>query len=111
MSEVNLFDLEYKKWISELKIKIRSTQIKAAIAINTALIHFYWDLGKMISEKQTAYGTSFLEQVSKDLKGEFPEMNGFSVTNLRYCKLFYNYLANHPQIGDESDIVKRLSKK
>ncbi|HSD08902.1 PDDEXK nuclease domain-containing protein [Flavobacterium sp.] len=105
MSEVNLFDLEYKKWISELKTKIRSTQIKAAIAVNTALIHFYWDLGKMISEKQTAYGTSFLEQVSKDLKGEFPEMNGFSVTNLRYCKLFYNYLANHPQIGDESDIV------
>ena len=107
MSEVNLFDTEYKNWISELKKKIRSTQTKVAIAVNSALIGFYWELGKMIAEKQTAYGTAFLEQVSKDLKAEFPEMNGFSVTNLRYCKSFYNYLAIPPQLGGESDIVNR----
>ena len=101
MSEINLFDTEYKNWISELKTKIRSTQIKAAIAVNAALIGFYWDLGKMIAEKQTAYGTAFLEHVSKDLKAEFPEMNGFSVTNLKYCKSFYNYVAIRPQVGDE----------
>lgn len=91
MSEVNLFDSEYKNWISELKTKIRSTQIKAAIAVNAALIGFYWDLGKMITEKQTAYGTSFLEQVSKDLKAEFPEMNGLSVRNLKYTRHFYSF--------------------
>jgi len=88
MSEINLFDQEYKTWISTLKNKVRSTQIKAAIAVNSILIEFYWELDKMISEKQTAYGTAFLEQVSKDLKAEFPDMSGFSVTNHRYCRLF-----------------------
>ena len=72
-----------------MKSKIRSTQIKAAIAVNSALIGFYWELGKMIAEKQTAYGTAFLEQVSKDLKAEFPEMNGLSRSNLFNAKKFY----------------------
>lgn len=103
MSDLNKLDHDYKTWINELKLKIRSTQIKAAIAVNSALIEFYWELGKMITEKQsqTAWGGKILEQISKDLKEEFPEMQGFSVTNLRYCKLFFRYFLIHPQLGDE----------
>jgi len=41
---------DYKQWLIELKSRIRQSQIKAAIAVNTALIEFYWDLGKMIAE-------------------------------------------------------------
>jgi len=82
---------EYKDWLSELKLKIRSAQAKAAITINSALISFYWDLGKMISESQTAYGTSFLKQLSKDLKSEFPDMKGFSYRNLASCRQFYQF--------------------
>lgn len=41
---------EYVNWLKELKTKIRSTQAKAALAVNSALIEFYWDLGRMISE-------------------------------------------------------------
>ncbi len=92
---------DYIQWLSELKSKIRSVQIKAAVAVNTSLILFYWELGKMISEKQTQWGTKFLETVSKDLFNEFPEMKGFSVTNLKYCKLFYDYFSIRPQLGDE----------
>ena len=47
-----LIDNEYKNWIKEIKAKIRTTQLKAAVAINSSLIEFYWDLGKMIAEKQ-----------------------------------------------------------
>ncbi|MFM6949250.1 MAG: YhcG family protein [Aquirufa sp.] len=118
---MNLSDATYKKWLIELKSKIRSVQIKAAMAVNTELILFYWELGKIISEKQTAWGTKFLETLSKDLKDEFPDMKGFSVSNLKTCKLFFeyfssqavneiegytigsqnvNYLLVHPQIGD-----------
>jgi predicted nuclease of restriction endonuclease-like (RecB) superfamily len=91
----------YKSWIVELKSKVRTSQLKAAIAVNSALIEFYWELGKNISEKQTAWGTKFLEHVSNDLRQEFPEMKGFSVTNLKYCKLFYEYILIRPQLGDE----------
>ena len=79
---------DYKNWLTELKGKIRSVQIKAAISVNSSLIQFYWELGKMISEKQTAWGSKFLATLSNDLQDEFPEMKGFSITNLKYCKLF-----------------------
>ena len=92
---------EYKEWLITLKSKIRSVQIKAALAVSSALIEFYWELGKMISEKDAAWGSQFLENLSKDLKKEFPDMQGFSVTNLRYCRLFYHYIPIHPQVGDE----------
>jgi predicted nuclease of restriction endonuclease-like (RecB) superfamily len=86
-----LVDNEYKNWIKEIKAKIRTTQLKAAVAINSSLIEFYWDLGKMIAEKQTAWGTQFLERLSKDLKEDFPDMEGFSVRNLKYCRQFYQF--------------------
>lgn len=106
MSDLNHLDADYKIWISELKLKIRSTQIKAAIAVNSVLIQFYWDLGKMIAEKQkqSNWGDKLLEKISNDLKEEFPEMKGFSVTNLKYCKLFYNYFVIRPQLEDELQI-------
>lgn len=91
MSGIENTNSAYKIWIRELKNKIRSVQIKAAIAVNLALIEFYWELGKNISEKQTPFGTKFLEHLSKDLQNEFPEMKGLSLSNLKYAKRFYNF--------------------
>lgn len=84
-------DNEYKKWIIELKSKIRSVQIKAALTINSTLIEFYWDIGKMITEKQTVWGSQFLDKLSHDLKHEFPDMEGLSVRNLKYARQFYQF--------------------
>ena len=84
-------DSDYKRWIVEVKQKIRSTQIKAAIAVNSALIEFYWDLGRMISEKEAVWGAKLIEQVSKDLREEFPDMQGLSRSNLFYSKKFYQF--------------------
>jgi hypothetical protein len=97
---------EYKEWFVTLKSKIRSVQIKAALAVSSALIEFYWDLGRMISEKDAVWGSRFLESLSKDLKNEFPDIQGFSVTNLKYCRLFYHYISIGPQVGDETTKLK-----
>jgi predicted nuclease of restriction endonuclease-like (RecB) superfamily len=99
---MNKFDQTYKQWLTDLKGKIRSAQIKAAIAVNAELILFYWDLGKMIAEKQTAWGTKFLETLSKDLRAEFPEMKGLSERNLKYCRMFYQFYQN--ELEKQSDI-------
>ena len=40
----NISNQEYRNWIQELKLKVRSAQIKAAIAVNKELILFYWEL-------------------------------------------------------------------
>lgn len=48
---MNILTSEYKDWLNELELRIRSAQAKLSILVNSALIGFYWEPGKMISEK------------------------------------------------------------
>ncbi|WDF47590.1 PDDEXK nuclease domain-containing protein [Chryseobacterium sp. KACC 21268] len=96
---------QYFRWISDLKQKIQQSQIKAAIQVNSALIEMYWDLGKEISERsfENTYGSGFFKQLSNDLRNEFPEIKGFSSSNLRYFEIFYTFynqeVINLHQVG------------
>lgn len=78
---------EYRNWIADLKRRYRATQVKAAVAVNSALIEYYWGLGRDISERyaQAALGNEFYVRVSADLKEGFPNVSGFSPQNLKYC--------------------------
>lgn len=86
-----MMDAQYKIWIQELKHKIRSAQLKAAVAVNEHMIMLYWEIGKSIIEKQNhfAWGSKIVEQMAKDLKRELPDTNGFSRTNLFAMRKFY----------------------
>ena len=88
---------EYKEWLFELKSKIKQSQIKAALAVNSQLIQLYWDLGKQIAEKQETakWGSGFIDQLSKDLQAEFPDMKGFSKNNLHRARNFYLFYFQH----------------
>lgn len=96
MSKLYILETDYKNWLTELKARIRSTQIKAAVAVNSALIGFYWELGKMIAEKQAEaeWGDKLIAQLAKDLKAEFPEMKGLSRSNLFYARQFFLFYKN-----------------
>ncbi len=87
---------DYIKWIDNIKSKIRTAQIKAALSANSELIRLYWDIGKDIFEKQEiqGWGNSIVENLSKDLKSEFPNSKGFSRRNLFYMKKFYDFYKN-----------------
>ena len=85
---------DYLEWLKELKKKIRQSQLKAAVAVNTALLEFYWGLGADIvgKQKDSIWGSGFLKQLSLDLAKEFPTIKGFSLANLQYVRrwhLFY----------------------
>ncbi|MBN2663708.1 MAG: DUF1016 family protein [Bacteroidales bacterium] len=86
-----IYRTEYVTWLNEIKSKIYKLQVKAAIAVNTEMLLFYWDLGKDINDKQLDknWGDAVVEQLGKDLQSEFPEMKGFSRTNLFYMKKWY----------------------
>jgi predicted nuclease of restriction endonuclease-like (RecB) superfamily len=98
-------DHQYVTWLKDIKSNIQRSQIKASVAVNTELIKMYLYLGKEISEKQadSVWGSGFIDQLSKDLKAEFPEMSGFSKTNLFAIKKFYAFYKNCfellPQVG------------
>lgn len=102
-----ILDINYTIWLSEVKTRLRSVQGKAALAVNSLVIEFYWDLGKSIAEKENAWGSKLVEQVSQDLQAEFPEMKGLSTSNLKYCKRFYLFYQS--AIGQQP--VDQLNKK
>lgn len=86
---------EYNTWIKELKEKFQQSQIKASVQVNSALLEFYWDLGGEIVQKQkySTWGSGFLNQLSKDLMEQFPNVKGFSKKNLELIRkwyIFYN---------------------
>jgi predicted nuclease of restriction endonuclease-like (RecB) superfamily len=104
-------NIEFKLWVSELKLRIRQSQLKAAIQVNEALLQLYWSLGFDIMERQmdAVWGSGFYENLSRELKSEFPDMKGFSVTNLKYCKQFVRFYSEvsaiRHQAGDELQIA------
>ncbi len=84
---------EYKNFILEVATKIKQTQVKLAVTVNSKLLHFYFELGGMISLKQkdSKWGSKFIESMAKDIKKEFPDLKGFSRTNLFSMKKFYEF--------------------
>lgn len=99
-----LGDREYKTWLSEIKSKVRNAQLKAAVRVNTELLTFYWELGADIVAKQAKakWGDALLSTLSKDLMAEFPEMRGFSLSNLKYIKQWYQFYASNNKVSQQA---------
>lgn len=84
---------DYRQWLGELQTRFRQVQLKAAVAVNTAMLQFYWDLGAdmVIKQTQFAWGDGFIKQLSIDLMREFPDVKGFSVRNLKYIRQWHEF--------------------
>ena len=93
-------DNDYIEWLNNIKSKIRTAQIKATLSANSELIRLYWNIGRDIFEKQEikGWGNSIVENLSKDLKSEFPNTKGFSKRNLFYMKKFYNFYKDFTKV-------------
>jgi len=98
---------EYRPWLENFKSRIRSAQIKAAVSVNTGLISLYWQLGEMIANQQenAQWGTSILGKLAVDLKDEFPNMTGFSRSNLAFMAQFYR------SYRDADELVQQLVRQ
>ncbi len=94
-----VFDKEYKAWLTDLKEKVRNTQIKTALSVNAELLNLYWSIGADIVEKQkkAKWGEGLIDRLSKDLATEFPDMKGFSRSNLMYIKKCYLFFSQSDQ--------------
>lgn len=78
---------KYKQIFENIKIEVAKSQYKAMQAINKELIYMYWNIGKIIL-KNSKWGNKFIDNLSIDLKLEFPNINGFSIRNLKNMKKF-----------------------
>jgi predicted nuclease of restriction endonuclease-like (RecB) superfamily len=101
-------DKAYKNWLEELKKRIQSSQIKAAIKVNSELMELYWQLGEEIisKQKESNWGEAIIEQLSKDLTAAFPGMKGFSRANLFFIRKWFLF---YQPVSIVSQPVRQLS--
>jgi predicted nuclease of restriction endonuclease-like (RecB) superfamily len=81
----------YQELLIEIQERIRSAQYAALKAVNHELIALYWDIGRLIVERQQTadWGKSVVEQLAQDIQSEFPGISGFSVRNLWNMRNFH----------------------
>jgi predicted nuclease of restriction endonuclease-like (RecB) superfamily len=80
----------YVELLRDLKQRIRTAQVKAALAVNRELVLLYWGIGNDIlaRQKRDGWGAKVIERLAKDLHSEFPNMSGLSPRNLKYMRAF-----------------------
>lgn len=99
---------EYKSFIYEVKSKIQHAQVRAVIKINQDMLLLYWEIGKMILDRQehSKWGDKVIVQLAKDLKSEFPDLKGFSQRNLIFMRQF---VQAYPDIEIVKQVVSQIS--
>jgi predicted nuclease of restriction endonuclease-like (RecB) superfamily len=90
MSQATMLPAGYTAWIADVKLRIRAAQQRAALAVNKEMLQLYWQIGRDILDRQAeaGWGTGILSRIEADLRAEFPEMRGFSRSNLLYMRAF-----------------------
>jgi len=90
----------YVVLLNEIKQLIRTTQYEALKAVNKELISLYWNIGRMIVERQKKekWGKSVVERLANDLRTEFPGIQGFSARNIWYMRNFHVTYAQNEKL-------------
>lgn len=103
MEKQSITSKDYIVFIQEIKLRIQSAQIKAAIAVNQELLRLYWFLGESIvsKQKEAAWGDGFIAQMSRDLQAEFPKIKGFSKRNLEVMRQWFQFWSKAPTIAQQ----------
>ena len=80
----------YNDWLGDIKSQIHEAQQRASQALNLELVSLYWRIGKAILNRQNqqGWGAKVIDRLAHDLRTNFPEMKGFSRTNLMYMRAF-----------------------
>ncbi len=96
-------DTDYAAWLSEIKRRYHSAQIKAAVKVNTEKLAFNWSVGRdlVMRKAEETWGSGVVEQLSFDLQEAFPNDRGFSTTNLWAMKKWYLFFSS-------SDAIEKL---
>lgn len=78
----------YEDLLRDLKERVRSVRVQAALAVNRELVLLYLSIGRDILERQDrlGWGAKVIDQLATDLRKEFPESKGFSSRNLKYMR-------------------------
>jgi predicted nuclease of restriction endonuclease-like (RecB) superfamily len=81
---------DYAPLLAEIKARVQAARIRAGLAANRELLALYWDIGRLILDRQRkeGWGARVIDRLAADLQSEFPGRQGFSPRNLKYMRAF-----------------------
>ena len=106
-------DRDYVQWIADIKNRYRNSQIKAAIKVNSALLEFYWSVGRDLAvlKAEERWGSGIVKQFALDMRNAFPDAKGFSYSNVKDMKrwylFYYEQLIKGQQVVDSTDMPEK----
>lgn len=81
---------DYTEVLGTIKARIQQERVSAVMAANSAMVLLYWDIGRLILERQrhSGWGARIMDRLAADLRDAYPDMRGFSPRNLKYMRAF-----------------------
>ncbi len=81
---------DYGAVLDEIKRRIQAERLRTVMAANSAMVMLYWDIGRLILERQghEGWGARVIDRLSADLREAYPDMSGLSPRNLKYMRTF-----------------------
>src|SRR5262245_20850370 len=103
----------YDRFVDGIKERIRTAQVKAALAANAQLVLHYWEIGRDIlaSQKREGWGAKVIDRLANDLQREFPKLSGYSARNLKYMRAFVQLRRLMDTNRDLARKIEALAKK
>jgi predicted nuclease of restriction endonuclease-like (RecB) superfamily len=98
---------DYGRLLADIKERVRVAQYEALRAVNKELVGLYWDIGRIIVERQAGqtWGKAVVQKLAGDLQAEFPGVSGFSISNLWRMKNFYE---TYHQVEKLAPLVREI---
>ena len=102
-----LSDTKYVEWLSDVKARFCQSQIKASIRVNTSMLEFYWGIGRdlVALRAEERWGAGVVKQFALDMRQAFPDITGFSDSNIKYMKrwylFYYDRIIKSQQVVDQ----------
>jgi predicted nuclease of restriction endonuclease-like (RecB) superfamily len=83
--------VHYAELLGQIKQRIRQGQTRAMLSVNAELINMYWDIGRMLHDRQQeeGWGAAVIPRLARDLRNELPEVKGFSERNIKRMLALY----------------------
>lgn len=84
---------DYIQWLADVKKRFRESQARATVKVNTEMLEFYWSIGRDLVNlrAESRWGAGAVKQFALDMRETFPDSTGFSYTNVKYMKRWYNF--------------------
>ncbi len=106
-------DADYVLWLSDVKKRFRESQARATIKVNSEMLEFYWSIGRdlVTLRAESRWGAGVVKQFAFDMRETFPDATGFSYSNVKYMKRWYNFYNESVTKGQQAaDLIKEGEK-